>query len=86
MTAGYIGMVGNLYIRTMTLGFIGIEDKIWLKGVVITPALGWKIDFKEPGGFTLPIVIGVDFFAGKRGIDLPVDFVPNLRIGLGYQF
>ncbi|MCL2478593.1 MAG: hypothetical protein FWF22_03765 [Treponema sp.] len=86
ITAGYMGAIGGILVRTMTLGFFGIEDKIWLKGLVLTPALGWKIDVGKPGGFTLPISLGIDFFAGYRELDIPVDFVPNIRIGVGYSF
>lgn len=86
ITAGYIGLVSEIFIRSITLGFIGLEDSIWLQGLVLTPALGWKIDFGEPGGFTLPISLGMDFFAGYRELDIPFDFVPNIRIGLGFSF
>ena len=85
VTVGYMGMVAAVLVRTITLGFYGIEDKVWLNGLVLTPALGWKIDFGKPGGLTLPISLGIDFFAGFRE-ELPVDFVPNIRIGVGYSF
>ena len=85
-TAGYVGMIGNLYIRTLTLGFFGIEDKIWLRGLVVTPAFGWKIDFGKPGGFTLPLSLGIDWFIGEREIPAKVDFVPNIRLGVGFSF
>ena len=86
ITPGYIGLTGDLLVRSMTLGFVGIEDKFWLRGVVFTPSLGWKIDIGKRGGVTLPINLGIDFFWGYREIDIPVDFMPNLRIGVGYSF
>ena len=86
ITAGYIGLTGGLLLRTLTLGFYGIEDKIWLRGLVLTPSMGWKIDIGKPGGFTLPISFGIDFFWGYREIKIPADLVFNFRLGLGYSF
>jgi len=51
-------------------------------GVIIQPAIGWRLDIGEPGGFTLPIRTGVDLKLGRQG----GDFTPFLRVGLGFSF
>ena len=86
LTAGYMGFTSALLVRTMTLGFVGIEDKVWLRGVVVTPSLGWKIRLGKEKNLCLPISLGIDFFAGSRELEIPVDFVFNARIGFGYIF
>jgi hypothetical protein len=83
---GLFGMVAEFTTVFLTLGFFDIPGGMLLNGVVFTPAIGWKIALGR-GGLVLPIGLGIDLFYGKRnGIDIPVDLVPNIRIGLGYSF
>jgi len=86
MTYGYLGGLIELTMRSLTFGFLGINQDFLLKGVVLTPALGWNIWLGKQGTFKLPISLGIDFFVGYREFDVPVDFVPNFRIGFGYSF
>ncbi|MCL2832822.1 MAG: hypothetical protein FWD78_06610 [Treponema sp.] len=80
ITPGYLAGLADV----LTLGLTKIKDKYWLRGLVLTPSLGWKLNLGK-SGLTLPINLGIDFFAGFRDV-LPVDFVPNIRIGVGYSF
>ena len=86
LTVGYIGLGSELLIRSISLGFLSLNQNLWLNGVVFTPSLGWKIKLGKDGMFNLPINLGIDFFAGYRELSIPFDVVPNLRIGFGYSF
>ena len=84
---GVFNMMGHMLLGVMTLGLYYIliddlEDDHRTGGFLIQPGLGWKIDIGKPGGFVLPIGMGVDIKVNKQ---LP-DFMPFLRIGLGYSF
>ena len=85
-TVGTIGGIAKLTGYLLTFGFGGLDDDILLTGVVFTPALGWKIPLGRRSGLSLPISLGVDFYYGSREWDVPFDFTPNLRIGMGYSF
>ena len=50
-------------------------------GLLVQPGMGWKIDIGKPNGFILPIGMGINFKIGEDP-----DFLPYLRIGLGYAF
>ena len=88
LTYGYVGLVyayASFIAEIFTFGLADIDTNIWLNGLVLTPALGWKIDIGKKGGFTLPISMGVNIYLGPRDIS-PVDFTFNLRIGMGISF
>jgi quinol-cytochrome oxidoreductase complex cytochrome b subunit len=64
-----------------------------INGVMIAPAVGYKIDFSDPGGFficpmfSLPVVIGGKKFnylgaSSKAGVGINI----KAGIGLGYAF
>ena len=88
MTIGYVGLIAgyaNLIAEMFTFGLADTNWDVWMHGVVLTPGLGWKIDLGKPGGFTLPIGLGINIFLGPREIS-PVDFTFNTRIGAGFSF
>jgi len=59
------------------------EDDLMARrlGLLVQPGMGWKIDIGRPGGFVLPVSMGLNFKLGR----LP-DVLPFLRVGLGYSF
>jgi hypothetical protein len=66
-----------------------------INGFLIEPGVGWKFDFKAPGGFYLepaisvPIVLGQrDFIIGWGNYDKDFGAGVNVRarVGLGYAF
>ena len=92
MGLGYVHMKGasagmaELVLNALTFGLYyaiaGTPEELQAKsGLLIQPGLGWKIDIGKPGGFVLPISMGIDIRATPSK-----DFLPYFRIGLGYSF
>ena len=91
MGAGYatgdnIGnYIGNMFWGFFTFGwwFSQMEEESFQKtgGLLLQPGLGWKIDIGEPGGFFMPITLGMNIKFGSTP-----DYLPVIRIGLGYSF
>jgi len=83
---GVVGFVGDMVLCVVTLGIYWLvkdweNDIFRTSGFLIQPGLGWKIDIGKPGAFVLPISFGVDIMVK----DIP-DFLPYMRIGVGYSF
>ena len=85
---GMSGFIIDAAMTVLTFGYwLKMKPGGWEKnefitgGFLIQPGLGWKIDIGRPDGFVLPISLGMDFKIGKI-----FDFMPYLRIGLGYSF
>jgi hypothetical protein len=77
--------VGKLLLMIITF-FLYIPDGIdktlaKTHGVILQPAMGWKIDIGKKDGWVLPISMGLDIKLAK----MP-DVIPYLRIGVGYSF
>ena len=76
--------IGQLLLMFMSF-FLYIPDGLHTiertHGLILQPAMGWKIDIGRPDGWVLPISLGMDIKIAR----LP-DFIPYLRIGLGYSF
>jgi hypothetical protein len=68
---------------------LGFGTNFILNGVMITPAVGWKIDLGKPGGFyinpeaSLPIVLGKYSYDGGEFGWLAL---PRASFGMGYAF
>ena len=84
---GVTGFIGDMLLGVMTLGIYWAvkdweNDIFRSSGFLVQPGLGWKFDIgKKPGAFVLPIGLGVDIMIK----DIP-DWLPFLRIGVGYSF
>ena len=83
---GVAGFMGDMLLSVLTFGWYlttkDFEDDIFRSGgFLIQPCMGWKIDIGKNDAFVLPISMGLDIKTGR----IP-DFMPFLRIGLGYSF
>jgi len=83
---GVVGFMGDMILTVMTFGWYLTQkdfdnDVFRSGGFLIQPGLGWKIDIGKQDRFILPIAMGLDIKTGR----VP-DFMPYLRIGLGYAF
>ena len=83
---GVTGFVADVLLGTVSFGLYWLvkdfeNDVFRTGGFLIQPGLGWKIDIGKQDRFVLPISLGLDIKTGK----VP-DFMPYLRIGLGYSF
>ena len=84
---GAVGFIADAVLSVVTFGYwLSIKDfdndNFRTPGFLVQPGLGWKIDIGKPDGFILPISMGLNL---KFGQDM-ADFLPYLRIGLGYSF
>ena len=85
---GIVGFMSDTLLTVITFGYwLTIKDfdndEFRTGGFLIQPSLGWKIDIGQEDGFVLPISMGLDFKIKKGAVP---DFLPYLRIGLGYSF
>ena len=82
---GAVSFMADFILTVLTFGWwlTQIEEDHFARtgGFLLQPGLGWKIDIGKKDGFVLPISMGLDIKTGK----IP-DFMPYLRIGLGYSF
>ena len=82
---GVFGGVGNLVLGIFTLGYYwaitGEDPFARTSGFLVQPSLGWKIDIGKQDHFLLPISMGVDIKIAELS-----DFLPFIRIGVGYAF
>ena len=83
---GAVGFIGDMMLTVMTFGYYlsvkDFENDVFRTGgFLLQGAFGWKIDIGKPDHLVLPISLGLDIKTGK----VP-DFLPYLRIGLGYAF
>ena len=83
---GITAIMTSLILGMFTFGwyFTTLDEEDFLArraGFLVQPGMGWKIDIGRPGGFVLPISMGLNLKLGE----VP-DILPFLRIGLGYSF
>ena len=83
---GVVGFVGDMMLTVLTFGYwLQVKDfendNYRTGGFLVQPGLGWKIDIGKPDGFVIPISMGLDIKPGDKP-----DFMPYLRLGLGYSF
>ena len=83
---GMIGFMGDMILSVLTFGYYLTvknfeNDEFRTGGFLIQGCMGWKIDIGKQDRIVLPISMGVDF----RISGVP-DFLPYIRIGLGYAF
>jgi hypothetical protein len=89
-----VNVTGRFYpwARTFYAGLnLGFGSNFTLNGVMITPAVGWKIDVGKGGAFfinpelSLPIVLGVqENELGESGFGNLA--IPRVSFGIGYAF
>ena len=86
MVAGFGSLIRDMILTVFTFGYwlkkIDMDDYKPSGGFLFQPGLGWKIDVGKPDGFVLPISMGLDIKVNKKH----PDFMPYLRIGVGYSF
>ncbi|GHU26189.1 hypothetical protein FACS1894172_20220 [Spirochaetia bacterium] len=88
-TLGYLASAAGFVTFFLSFGQVNLNKyaDMRIRGFLIGPALGWKIDIGKANGFVLPINLGIDFTIGSPNKEsLFIDFVPYLKIGLGYSF
>ena len=83
---GAIGMMADMVLGVVSFGYYFLRedyDRNFFRtsGFLIQGGLGWKIDIGKQDHFVLPIGMGVDVKIGE----MP-DFLPYIRIGVGYAF
>jgi len=83
---GVVGFMADTLLSVLTFGYYLTtkdfeNDNFRTHGFLIQPGLGWKIDIGKQDGFVLPIGLGIDF----KIAEVP-DFLPYMRLGLGYSF
>ena len=83
---GVVGAMTDMMLTVFTLGWYltykDFDNDPWRSGgFLIQPGLGWKIDIGKPDGFVIPISLGLNIKKGEVS-----DFMPYLRVGLGYSF
>ncbi|MDR0540053.1 MAG: hypothetical protein LBG74_06075 [Spirochaetaceae bacterium] len=73
----------------------GYGEYLGMGSIVVTPGLGWKIDFGEPGGFVMNIGIRGEWYIPIeenifKGSDQDGDLIPfnffDFRLAFGYSF
>ena len=84
---GFVGFTADALLTVITFGaWLAIkdfeDDNLRTGGFLIQPGLGWKFDIGKPDRFVLPVSMGLNI---KARSEVP-DFMPYLRIGLGYSF
>ncbi|MDR2517231.1 MAG: hypothetical protein LBC88_07615 [Spirochaetaceae bacterium] len=83
-TVGLLGSTAEFVLLILTLGLVrpdAINDALRVQGLLVAPSMGWKIDVGKPGGFVIPVVLGLDVVVGGR-----TDVVPYARVGVGFSF
>ena len=68
------------------------SDWEYLRGVALTPGIGWKIDVGEPGGFFIqagikvPVTFGTTSYSKKPDKEFGANFSFRVYFGMGYAF
>ena len=81
-------VIGHILLGMITLGawfyvydFNDFEEQPRTGGLLIQPGMGWNIRLGRNGRFYLPLSTGIDIKLAQKP-----DFMPYLRLGLGFSF